>query len=251
VGSADVLYLGDTALRGAAAYLAGLLSRCGLSFDYVPTFTPVAADAFNTPRKLYILSDYTCDCFDAALQRRMLEHVAAGAGLAMFGGWESFRGESGHWAGSPVADALPVVIDTADDRTNCDRPALVRCVAEHAITAALPWDERPPIIGGYNRWLGVKDGCETLLTVERLNVMREGEAYDWRRDGADPLLVVGEHGEGRIAALATDVAPHWVGPMVDWGPQRVTGEAPGAFAIEVGDCYARFFEQLIRWCGRL
>ncbi len=30
-------------------------------------------------------------------------------------------------------------------------------------------------------------------------------------------LVVGQHGRGRTAALATDVAPHWVGGLVDWG----------------------------------
>ena len=47
--------------------------------------------------------------------------------------------------------------------------------------------------------------------------------------------MVGEFGRGRTAALATDVAPHWVGPLVDWGVPRVAAQAPQANAVEVGD----------------
>ena len=62
-----------------------------------------------------------------------------------------------------------------------------------------------------------------------------------------PLLIVGRHGRGRTAALATDVAPHWVGGLVDRGQQRVVQDVPGGFTIDVGDCYARFFRNLLVW----
>jgi hypothetical protein len=71
----------------------------------------------------------------------------------------------------------------------------------------------------------------------------------------DPMLVIGEHGSGRVACLATDAAPHWVGPLVDWGTDndppsgggRVACQAPGGNAVEVGVCYARFLTQLLTW----
>ena len=59
--------------------------------------------------------------------------------------------------------------------------------------------------------------------------------------------MVGRHGRGRTAAFTSDVAPHWVGGLVDWGPERVGTQAPEANDIEVGSHYAEFFTRLIRW----
>jgi hypothetical protein len=47
--------------------------------------------------------------------------------------------------------------------------------------------------------------------------------------------------------LATDVAPHWVGGLVDWGAQRLAACAPGSVAIEVGSDYAELLARLVRW----
>jgi hypothetical protein len=66
-------------------------------------------------------------------------------------------------------------------------------------------------------------------------------------DVDDPLLVIGAAGAGRTAAFLSDVAPHWVGPLVDWGLPRVSAQAPGAPAIEVGAYYAQFFTRLVHW----
>ncbi len=65
-----------------------------------------------------------------------------------------------------------------------------------------------------------------------------------------PLLVIGDDAAVRTAAVATDVAPHWVGGFVDWGDGRVRAKAPGAEAIEVGDLYARFWQRLISWLSQ-
>ena len=66
-----------------------------------------------------------------------------------------------------------------------------------------------------------------------------------------PVLVVGSAGQGRTAAFASDVAPHWVGGFVDWGETRVAAQAPGGPAIEVGVAYSQFWKQLLAWTGRL
>ena len=62
-----------------------------------------------------------------------------------------------------------------------------------------------------------------------------------------PMLVVGGYGKGRTAALATDVAPHWVGGFVDWGKARITQNLSNGGFVEIGADYAKFFAQLLRW----
>ena len=244
--SVSVLYLGDTSLQGAAAYLAGLIHHAGWALDYVPSHLPAEADLFDQPRSLFVLSDYPASRLSLALQQRLVQLVKAGAGLLMIGGWESFHGCGGDWDQTAVAAALPVDMSPTDDRVNCDQPALVRRLQGHPAVDGLPWDTRPPCIGGFNRFRPKADAT-VLLETQRFRPVRDGEDFRFQPAGRDPLLAVGTHGQGRVAALATDVAPHWVGGLVDWGQGRVTAQAPGAEAVEVGDLYAQFFRQLLAW----
>jgi uncharacterized membrane protein len=58
------------------------------------------------------------------------------------------------------------------------------------------------------------------------------------------LLVVHDHRNGRVLALTTDVAPHWVGGMVDWGSRiRINGS-------ELGDNYIRFLHNVLNWLAK-
>lgn len=245
----SIIYFGDTALGGAAAYLAGLLNHWELQYDYVPSNVVADASLFAAERSLFVLSDYPAAMMDERLQRLLLAQVEQGAGLLMCGGWESFHGQGGDWNGTPIGNALPVEIAAVDDRVNCDRPVLVRRLAEHPAVAGLPWDERPPVIGGYNR-VRAKPEASVLLEARQYAARFEGDACVFEPAERDPLLVVGSWGEGRTAALTTDVAPHWVGPLVDWGLQRTSAQTPGAEAVEVGSDYARFLRQLIGWLSR-
>lgn len=246
----SILYLGDTHLRDAAAYLAGLMHGWGWSFDYVPSHESAPVEMLDTPRALVIISDYPAARMDAAAQRKLIEQVAGGAGLIMIGGWESFHGLGGDWDRTPVGAALPVSIASEDDRMNCDQPVLVRRIAEHPAVAGLPWDSRPPVIGGFNRF-AAKPAASVLLETQRFEARCVGTEFTFEPLDRHPLLVVGECGRGRTAALATDVAPHWVGPLVDWGVPRVAAQAPQANGVEVGGDYAKFLRQLLSWIGRL
>ena len=249
---APILYLGDTLLKEAASYLAGVMHRAGLAFDYVQSDTS-AIDALRAgDRRLIILSDYPSASLEAAGHDAIAQAHRRGAGLLMIGGWESYRGLGGDWDRSMVADLLPVVIDQDDDRINHDQPALLRCVSAHPIVAGLPWDDRPPAVGGYNRFTA-RAGATTLLEVVRQRVARQGEDFVVTDAVVDPMLVVSDAGPARTACLATDAAPHWVGPLVDWGTEpnepdtRVPCRAPGAPPVEVGRHYAKFFTQLVKW----
>lgn len=245
----SVLYLGDTHLHDAAAYLAGLMHSWGWAFDYVASGEPADASLFAGNRRLYVLSDYPAAQLAGDLQRRIADDVAGGAGLIMFGGWESFHGTGGDWDGTPVGDVLPVRIASTDDRVNSDHPVLVAKTSAHPAVDGLPWDERPPAIGGFNR-VAPRPDATVLLEARQFTARREGAEFAFHAAGSDPLLVVGRHGRGNTAALATDVAPHWVGPLVDWGDGRVTAQAPQANDVEVGDLYAQFLRQLLTWVSR-
>jgi uncharacterized membrane protein len=186
----------------------------------------------------------------AALQDTLLGQVRAGAGLIMIGGWESFCGSGGHWNGTPLADALPVGISSEDDRLNCDHPVVLRQVAAHPSVDNLPWRSRPPLVGGLNR-IWPRAQATVVLEAQHVHVETEPQGLWFQTTSRNPLLVVGQYGAGRTAALATDVAPHWVGSLIDWGPDRVTAQAPGADAIEVGNLYAQFLRQLLGWAAGL
>jgi hypothetical protein len=252
----NILYLGDTILSSAAAYLAGLMTHWGWEFEYVPSELPATAAMLEPARSLYVLSDYPAAQLAPELQTRILDQVAQGAGLLMCGGWESFHGCGGDWDTAPVARALPVQISGEDDRVNCDHPVLIKCAnresADHPICTSLDWDGRPPLIGGYNR-VTAKPDAQVLLEAVHIEASRQGDGFVFDQKNSDPLLVVGAHGSGRTAALTTDVAPHWVGPLIDWGSGdtgRVTGHAPGGEEIEVGADYARFLKQLLGWVSQ-
>jgi len=125
----------------------------------------------------------------------------AGGGFAMVGGYLTFQGieAKANYRTTPVADVLPVVMEVGDDRV--ERPDGVRPVvtAAHPLTDGLGSGGEIPELLGYQR-LVAKPGTETLMTVD-----------------ADPLLVVGDAGEGRALAYASDVGPHWAPTeFTDW-----------------------------------
>jgi hypothetical protein len=269
----EICYLGDDSLQGAAAYLGGIMLHFGLAFDHIPSGQAPPAGFIETPYALYVVSDYHAATFGQEAMAHVAERVTQGAGLAMFGGWESFYGRLGEYHASPLAEVLPVVMQQSDDRRNSAQPCLINKKVDHPILAGLPWD-RPPGIGGYNA-IAPKSGATTLLTAVRFAVCRipEGTAevvvkslsnpldvptitssvpfpFILTHGEEVPLLVVGRHGSGRVAALATDVAPHWVGGLVDWGDRRITQPVGGGF-VEIGNWYAQFFRNLLVWTGQL
>lgn len=139
--------------------------------------------------------------------------VKEGGGFLMVGGYMSFSGFEGkaNYHHTPIANILPVRLTGYDDRV--ERPE--GCVpsaemSDHTVLDGLP-DEWPGFLG-YNK-LSAKDGAQVILKVDD-----------------DPFLVVSEFGSGRVAAFASDCAPHWGTPsFVQW------------------EFYSRFWGQLIAW----
>ena len=251
-----VCYLGDGRMSGPAAYLCGIMKHYDIAFDHVNGFDPPMATFCDEPYDLYILSDYARANF-SDLQLHYLEtSVIQGAGLLMFGGWESYYGRLGEYHNSILKEILPVYMKDADDRRNYSQPCVIVPSCAHPITDGLPWDT-PPCVGGFNAFTP-KEGAQVLMETHRFSIHYDKNGHDetgkfqFGPIETIPMLVVGRYGAGRTAAFATDVAPHWVGGFVDWGRERMfqlLSDDPEDF-IDVGADYARFFKQLIDWTRR-
>lgn len=144
----------------------------------------------------------------------LVEWTRNGGALVMIGGYLSFSGFQARGAFHPTAlpQALPVDLLPTDDRVETPgglTPAVVD--ADHPIVAGIEgaW----PSLLGYNRVIAKPD-AHTIATI-----------------GADPLVVVGEFGEGRSAVFTSDCSPHW---------------APPAFCEE-WDGYDTLFAGLLDW----
>ncbi len=196
--------------------LQNALEEGGISTDFIPT-TRAAREAPTTVEELtsydvVVLSDIgyntlalppkTFDEFQRVPDRIQLfeDYVRAGGGLAMVGGYLSFQGfnAKANYKDTAIENALPITMQAHDDRVERSDGAVPEPEeTDHEILSGIQ-SEWPPLLG-YNR------------------VIVDDEASELVRIGSDPLLVVGNHGEGRSAAFTSDCAPHWGSPeFTDW-----------------------------------
>jgi uncharacterized membrane protein len=230
-----VLFLGEGELAGPARYLASVLRWAEIPFDHRPDRAKIPK-TWRKPGRygVILLSDYRHSSFTVCSREWLTcEVTQRGTGLIMIGGWASFTGLVGGYAGTALERLLPVHCVPGDDRVNWAAGSVVSGVAN------------PPIVCGYHRAIP-KKGSQTLLSLRDLK-FSNGRPQLGR---PHPLLVTGFSGEGRTAAFLTDCAPHWAGGLVDWGRKRVTVRVNAAISTEVGDTYLKFFSQLIRWAGK-
>jgi len=250
------LYLGDDDVNAAAAYLAGVMTHFDLDYEHRPSDTALGTEVLERDWSALILSDYPAGNISAELMKALAGKVADGMGLMMIGGWESYQGAGGNYHGTALGNILPVTISSEDDRVNSSGPCLIAAVRDsHPIVQGLPFDGDAPGVGGFNSFEAADTG-EVVLESRRYRAVFDGGAAGSHRlepiSDPEPLLVTGKYGKGRTCAWASDVAPHWVGGLVDWGSGRV--EARGkdhAGEIEVGDLYARFFSRMLQWTAGL
>jgi uncharacterized membrane protein len=174
------------------AYDVVLLSDIGSNTLLIP---PAAFTKFESkPNRLAALRDWT----------------RGGGGFGMIGGYLSFTGieAKANYRATPVAEVLPCELEAGDDRIEMPEDAEPRVTSAHPIVDGLP--ERWPALLGYQR---VAPRGDVLATVN-----------------GDPLLVVGEFGNGRSLAYTSDIGPHWAPPeFLAW------------------DGYARLWDQAVRW----
>jgi hypothetical protein len=165
-----------------------------------------------------------------------------GGGLLMLGGRRSFA--EGGYAGTPVADVMPVVITgnaVADSLTFFGdlKVALTPAGANHAVAqiasspsaSARRWGTLPPVTS-VNRIRDVKPGAVTLISGSLAPDGRAGEPGAPLRGYEQPVLVYQRYGRGLSVAF----------PIQDsWGWQMDPTTAPEDQTFE------RFWRQMLRW----
>jgi uncharacterized membrane protein len=239
----EVLYCGDATLSTGACYLGGVMASAGIPFDYVPMGDRFPEELLDRDYRLVILSDYPSGNFRPEALRRIAARIEKGASLLMVGGWESFHGLVGNYDSSALAHALPVECLEQDDRINWPHGLIPEVTTQHPVLLrGLPWDA-PPVVCGCNR-VRPKQDSAVVLSLRRLHISGSSLSRD---PEALPLLVMGAHGAGRTGAFTSDFAPHWVGGLVDWGPDRVHAQAPGGRPVEVGSYYVAFVSSLVQY----
>ena len=159
-----------------------MLSDCGSNtlLHHPDTFIK----SQTTPNRLEAIHDY----------------VYNGGALVMIGGYMTFQGINGtaRYSGTKVEAALPVLIETVDDRVEVPEGIVPQVIQpDHPVVKDIvgQW----PSFLGYNR-VTAKEGSDVLALA-----------------GKDPFLTVWSYGEGRSAAFASDCGPHWGPPeYLNW-----------------------------------
>lgn len=223
----DAFYTSEY-VEGGAGFIAALRDA-GHDVSYIPSHEVAArfprdAAALRDLTDVVVISDVGANTFQLAPEtfgrsipspdkaEVVREFVSAGGGVVMVGGYLTFSGvdAKARWGRTSLAQALPVRILDIDDRVELPAGAEPTVLQQHPVVAGL--EARWPALLGLNE-LVAKDGGLTLAEC-----------------AGHPLLVVGEYEQGRAAAFASDIAPHWAPPgFTEW---------PG---------YQVVFDRLVRW----
>ncbi len=179
-----------------------------------------------------LVGDIDATYFSPRQLQQMEARTAAGGGLLMLGGQNSFA--PGGYAGTPVEKALPVFVGPKDDAQDKDR------FVPRLTAAGLG----SPILDGLNDWFGVGDR-PGLKELPPLN----GNVIVGRpKSGAEVLMVHGgqpggdgqpqvvlatqRYGKGRSAAFTVDTTYLWFLPLRGMGQ-----DSP----------YNKLWGQMVRW----
>ncbi len=246
-----VLYAGDSPVGGSVNYLLAVLKKLRATVRHLPPSQTLHPRLLRRRFDAIILSDFSRDRVPHAAEAAMARQVEDGTGLLMVGGWSSFAGPFGGWRGSRIESLLPVRCLGRDDRKHFPVGALMTPRAHHPMFRSLSFRE-PPVICGLNRVQPKAHGTVVLAATPLVARWKQATGgVDVRVSPATyPLLVVDSRQHRRAAALATDLAPHWCGGLVDWGHRRVVLPVTGTIRVEVGDRYLQFVSSLVRWLAQ-
>jgi uncharacterized membrane protein len=185
-----------------------------------------------------ILQDFDYRPFDMARYLpRIRDFVEQGGAMLVIGGSQAFT--AGGYVNTPVGDVLPVelVAEGFEETMVSTEPFQARLTEagkHHPLTALSPdqtendrlW-KAFPLLEGINKVSSIRAGGVTLVEHPSLKLA----------DGTpQPVVVLGEHGQGRVMAVLTD--SFWRLGL----PAAATGGDPGRLQ--------RFWNNALRWLLR-
>jgi uncharacterized membrane protein len=179
-----------------------------------------------------VLQDFNAEPYGLAKHLRSLaRYVDKGGGLIMVGGPDAFV--PGHYAGTPLAEVMPVELDRARGAEGVDVASFVPRITEAGRVA--------PVLGPLRDLIG-----EALPEMPGMNVLGDARLgttvlleHPTRKTpsgAAMPVLALGEKGSGRTIALSID------------GSHRLLFSAFAANAA--GRAHGAFWDALLGWLMR-
>ncbi len=221
-GGGRILYL-EGQPRLEQKYLRTALRRfpdLDLTYQWIPSDTqsrwPIEIEPLLRRGRFdaFILGDLDASALGPEQIKSLSERVFEGAGLVTLGGFNAY--ERGGYTNTTMAEVLPIKFDPQIPRAKLSSTSSVaasdvdsgQLVGDVQVVLGQPhlltkledidneaaWRKLPPLLGA-NRFAGPKiaPGVQVLL----------------ESDKEDPLLVIGEYGRGRVAALAMDSTWRW------------------------------------------
>ncbi len=188
--------------------------------EHLPSFDAIILQDFDA--QPYGLEKYL---------ENIRRYVRRGGGLVMVGGENSFV--AGGYAGTPLADVLPVELDGAPGAMSADASPFVPDYTAEGLTA--------PLLAGLRDVLGrelpTMSGTNIVGDVKRGSVALWSDGMRTTKRGAPmPVLAIGEQGDGRSIALTVDGA---------WGL-----EFSGLGARSAGRGHGALWDGLLGWLMR-
>lgn len=238
-----ILFAGENP-GGSANYYMAAFNWMKARVTHVPSGQSLPPKLLNQDFDAYIFSDFSKGGLSAEAERKVVERVGNGAGLGMIGGWGSFQGPFGLWRNSRIEQWLPVQCMDSDDRVNYPQGAYPVLKNPHPILGKISL-ENPPMICGLNRFKARKDAV-VVLSAAPVSAKASGK-LKLKLQAEVPFLVASSGSRIRASALATDLAPHWCGGFVDWGPKRMKLPVNPRVRVEVGNIYVDFIAGMVRW----
>ena len=240
--STKILYCGDSPVGGAANYLLGALRHMRARVVHLPPAEKLRPKDLQKSYDVIIFSDYSKTEVDSKVERLITAQVESGTGFLMIGGWGSYSGPLGGWKGSLIEKLLPVICKNSDDRTNFPSGASVVLKNRYGFLNAQSFKQTPSICG--LNAVHPKPGSKILLAARP--IISNGKKIRLAPKEY-PLLVVDSQPDRRVAALTTDLAPHWCGGLVDWGNKTLKLSVTPRIQIQVGNYYIQFITSLLGW----
>jgi uncharacterized membrane protein len=158
--------------------------------EHLPSFDAVVLQDIDAHESSYGLEKYL---------ENIRNYVRHGGGLVMIGGQDSFV--AGGYAGSPLAEVLPVMLDSSASAVSADTAPFEPEWTPEGLSAPLLGPlrsvvgEELPKMPGTNVLGDLRPGG-TALWAHPTRTTRHGEKM--------PVLAVGESGDGRSVALSVD-----------------------------------------------
>ncbi len=158
---------------------------------------------------VYLIGDLPAEALGADQLAALAAAVESGSGLLAIGGFQAFQ--AGGYGRSPLARVLPIQMSGEAAGGNAAGNLQLEGLIRPQVTALHPITTLDPAAGTLAAQQAAWDALAPLTGANRLGPPRVAPGVNvlLQSPEEDPLLVIGEYGQGRVIAFAGDSTSRW------------------------------------------